>query len=129
MSTSGHRSLTAMILDNLGRKNNDKKWIVPHLSHGNIKIHHVQVGKQNRLRTYSYECSNRAGPVGETNFVFCSYRKFNPVRDQCPVRKLDVQKAPKITVEPHSDLPATLQANYAVENGSSQTVPVCGLKC
>ena len=39
-----------------------------------------------RLRASSYEPGNRAGPVGGTNFVFCSYGKFNPgYRDEkCP---------------------------------------------
>ena len=38
------------------------------------------------LRASSYEPGNRAGPVGGTNFVFCSYGKFNPgYRDEkCP---------------------------------------------
>ena len=33
---------------------------------------------QNKLRASSYEPSNRAGPVSRTNFVFCSYGKFQP---------------------------------------------------
>ena len=36
----------------------------------------LQVGV--RLRASSYEPGNRAGPIGGTNFVFCSYGKFNP---------------------------------------------------
>ena len=38
------------------------------------------------LRASSYEPGNRAGPVGGTNFVSCSYGKFNPsYQDQkCP---------------------------------------------
>ena len=38
------------------------------------------------LRASSYEPGNRAGSVGGTNFVFCSYGKFNPgYRDEkCP---------------------------------------------
>ena len=38
------------------------------------------------LRASSYEPGNRAGPVGGTNFVFCSYGKFNlGYRDEkCP---------------------------------------------
>ena len=30
-----------------------------------------------RVSASSYEPGNRAGPVGRTNFVFCSYGKFN----------------------------------------------------
>ena len=39
-----------------------------------------------KLRASSYEPGNRAGPVGGTNFVFCSHGKFNPgYRDEkCP---------------------------------------------
>ena len=39
-----------------------------------------------RLRASSYEPGNRAGPVGGTNFVFCSYGKFNPgyKDEKCP---------------------------------------------
>ena len=42
--------------------------------------------KLQHLGASSYEPGNRAGPVGGTNFVFCSYGKFNPgYRDEkCP---------------------------------------------
>ena len=43
-------------------------------------------GLRFQVRASSYEPGNRAGPVGGTNFVFCSYGKFHPgYRDEkCP---------------------------------------------
>ena len=41
----------------------------------------VQIGPEfpaKSLRASSYELGNRAGPVTRTNFVVCSYGKFQP---------------------------------------------------
>ena len=60
-------------------------------------------------------------PVGGTNFVFCSFGKFNPgYRDE---------KSPKV---PQNNRVPTCQRPYkpfAAENVSSRTVPVSGLEC
>ena len=51
----------------------------------NLGLYSVEKGGFS-VRASSYEPGNRAGPVGGTNFVFCSYWKFNPgYRDEkCP---------------------------------------------
>ena len=71
------------------------------------------------------EPGNRAGPVGGTNFVFCSYGKFNPgYRDE----KCAKGRPPKY---PWNCVP-TCQRPYkprTAENVSSRTVPVSGLEC
>ena len=61
-------------------------------------------------------------PVGGTNFVFCSYGKFNPgYRDEkCP-------KGPQNTRGIAFRLVSDLTS--AVENVASWTVPVSGLEC
>ena len=64
---------------------------------------------------------NPAGPVGKTNFVFCSYGKFNP--------GYQGEKCPK---GPQNTFGTMLQQHYktcAVKNVSSRTVPVYGLEC
>ena len=43
-----------------------------------VFLHGVSKGIDLILRASSYEPDNWAGPVGGTNFVFCSYGKFNP---------------------------------------------------
>ena len=77
------------------------------------------------LRASSYEPSNRTGLVGGTNFVFCSYGKFNPSYqdEKCPKGPQNIYLWNRVLICQRPYKPC------AVENVPSRTVPVFGLEC